>query len=159
MSPYQQRIVHSVRLGIEASLSAFLAVYVCEKLGLDHPIYAAIAAVVVISTTPQMTYRDGLQRLLGTFLGAICGAIGGFYFPGNLFAMAASILIMNIICSLLNFDRAAKFAAYIPAVILLSASTTPVEYAWARFAETAIGLVFGILISLLFDSKSKNPAT
>jgi len=145
------RLKVSTLQGLRAAIASVLAVLVADRLHLNYPVYAVIAAIVVIDPSVEKTMQMGWLRIVATAVGAGFGFLGAHFFPGNLVVMGVLIVIMTALCSAFNFEGGAKVAAYTPALILLSFSTAPLHYSLYRLAETGIGIASGVLVSIAFE--------
>src|SRR5580765_2587271 len=66
--------ISAFQVSIRAGTAAALSVVVAYLLGLEFPLFALIAAIIVTDLSAQRTRQLGLQRLLGTIIGAAFGA-------------------------------------------------------------------------------------
>jgi uncharacterized membrane protein YgaE (UPF0421/DUF939 family) len=124
-------------------------------LGLAYPLYAVIAAVVVTDSSPEVTRRLGLTRLIGTLMGAIAGALIGALLGNSVGVMALGVLLAILICDLVNRRDAQKITGYITGLVILFHGDTPWAYAKDRFIETALGLAFAVLVGLAMEALMK----
>jgi uncharacterized membrane protein YgaE (UPF0421/DUF939 family) len=141
----------TVRSAIAASLSFGIAKY----FGLDHPIFAAIAAVIATDLSPSRSRELGVVRLVATGIGAICGLMLCFVLPSGPLAIGFGILVAMLACQLFGAPDGAKVAGYISAIVIL-AEVDPWRYALLRCIETALGVGVAWLISYvpkLFPSR------
>src|SRR5580765_5034379 len=67
--------ISAFQVSIRAGTAAALSVVVAHLLGLEFPLYALIAAIIVTDLSAQRTRQLGLQRLIGTIMGAAFGAV------------------------------------------------------------------------------------
>ncbi len=91
---------------------------IANRLGLEYPLYAMIAAIIVTDLAPEQSRRLGLQRLVGTVVGAACGAaLSSAAVPG-LWTAAAGILFAMHVCQLLDMEARAKLAGFVCGIVL-----------------------------------------
>ena len=148
-----------VQLALRASVAAGCAVAVARLLKFEHPIYAFLAAVIVTDLNPSTSRKLGLQRLLATVVGAVCGAALSPLLPAGPIAIGVSILIAMLVCQLVQVREGAKVAGFICGIIVLDDSAEPWRTGFLRFAETVLGIAMAWLVSHVpklfrFDEKS-----
>jgi uncharacterized membrane protein YgaE (UPF0421/DUF939 family) len=132
-------------------LASLLAAFTALKLGMDYPIYAVIAAIVVTDASPEITRRTGLLRLGGNGAGAILGAAIGTLLGHSPWVMAGSVLLSILLCEVIGLRDASKITGYITGIVILFHGDSPWVYAKDRFIETSLGLGFAILVGLLVE--------
>jgi uncharacterized membrane protein YgaE (UPF0421/DUF939 family) len=145
-SAFSQNLEQGLQIGLRAALASLLSAWVALRLGMDFPIYAVIAAIVVTDPSPEVTRRTGLLRLVGNVIGAGLGGGMGTLLGHTPLVMAAGVLLAILICPLIGLKDAAKITGYITGIVILFHGDKPWDYAWARFVETSIGLGFAILV-------------
>jgi uncharacterized membrane protein YgaE (UPF0421/DUF939 family) len=151
LSPFYLNLEHGLQIGLRAALASLLSAWVALRLGMDYPIYAVIAAIVVTDPSPQVTRRTGLLRLVGNIIGAGLGGGLGSLLGHSPLVMAGGVLISILLCELIGLKDAAKITGYITGIVILFHGDSPWAYAWARFIETSIGLGFAILVGSLAE--------
>ena len=139
----------ALRPSIRAALAAYLAVVVAQLLGLQYPLYAMIAAVIVTDLSALRTRRLALQRLVGTVLGAGLGVVIDQLLPTGVWAVALGVLIAMFFSYLLRLNEAAKLAGYVCGIVVLEHGDEPWTYALHRVMETIMGMAFAVLVSLV----------
>ena len=70
----RRRAGEALLLGVRAALASCAAVAIAQSLHLTYPLYAVVAAVIVTDVSSDKTQKSGVQRLLGTAVGALAGA-------------------------------------------------------------------------------------
>jgi uncharacterized membrane protein YgaE (UPF0421/DUF939 family) len=139
----------SLQLALRAALAASLAVVIANAFGLEHPIYAMIAAVIVTDLAPAQSRRLALQRVAGTILGALAGATACPLVQGAHWAVALPVLASMFVCGALRLPEAAKLAGYLSGLIVLSHAASPWYYSLERLLETFLGIGIALLLSLV----------
>lgn len=126
---------------------------VAYVLGLEFPLYALIAAIIVTDLSALRTRQLGLQRLIGTVIGAALGATvstGANHLAhvGPLI-IAVGVFAAILISYMLGLKEAAKLAGYVCGIVLLDHNAHPWSYAWYRFVETVIGIAAAVTVSVI----------
>jgi uncharacterized membrane protein YgaE (UPF0421/DUF939 family) len=141
--------VPALQLSARAALSAGLAVAVAQHLRLEFPLYALIGAVIVTDLSPLQTRKLGLQRLLGTVVGATVGAVFCYVLPLGALAIGISILTAMFLSHLLGLQSVAKLTGYVCGIAVLDYQGEPWSYALFRLIETVLGIGIAILVSFV----------
>ena len=139
----------AVQLATRASIAAALALAVARLLGLDFPIYAMIAAVIVTDLSPVRTRELAWPRLAGTVVGAVTGAALSMLLPAGPLAVGVAIFATMVLSNVMRFQSAAKLAGYVCAIVVLDHHHEPWRYAALRLIETVIGIITALGVSLV----------
>ena len=139
------------------TVAAVLAMLLARLLRLPEFYWAPISAIVIIQSTIDPKTL-AWQRFAGTALGAAMGALIGTVFPAsptNTWVYAGAIFLAGVLCMLLRFRGAYRFAAITLSIILLIAHTRVAWIvAWHRFAEVSLGIAVALTIALLWPIKT-----
>ena len=134
-------------------MAAALALFFARQLGLQFPVYALIAAIIVTDLSPATTRRLALQRLLGTFVGATLGAAISAAtttpLQGASLTVALAVAGAMLISFLLGIPAAARLAGYVCALVLVNFSNQPWTYAAYRSVETVLGIATAVCVSFV----------
>ena len=141
--------ITAIQLSLRAGVSAALAVAIARILDLQYPVYALLAAVIVLDLSPSKTRQLALQRLAGTLLGATVGAALSFVLPAGPLAIGVSILAAMLLSHVAHLQAAAKLAGYVCGIVILSHADYPLSYAVYRVIETFLGIAMAVLVSLV----------
>ncbi len=136
-------------IGLRCALAALAAVQFSRYLGLQYPIYALIAAILVTEYHGTETRQQSLTRLLGNILGITAGSILSTCFGGHSWVIGLATFLMVLFCYYFDFTVAAKYSAFVAALTVMDHSDRPWLYGRNRIAETLIGIGFAVLMSLL----------
>jgi uncharacterized membrane protein YgaE (UPF0421/DUF939 family) len=142
---------------VRTTVAAVLAMLLARLLKLPEFYWAPISAIVIIQSAIDPKTL-AWQRFAGTALGAAMGALIGTVFsasPTNTWVYAGAIFLAGVLCVLLRFRGAYRFAAITLSIILLIAHTKVAWIvAWHRFAEVSLGIAVALTIALLWPIKT-----
>ncbi|MGE0726336.1 MAG: FUSC family protein [Alphaproteobacteria bacterium] len=136
----RQAYLTGLQLAVRASVAAMVALGLAQLLGLPHPVFAFIAAVIVTDLSPALSRQLGSRRIAATIIGAICGAVLSPYLSAELGGIALGVAIAILVSQVARARDAAKMAAYICGLILLEQRDDPWHYGLLRLIETILGV-------------------
>ena len=139
--------IGETQLALRAGVAGALATWAAQLLGMQHPIYAFIGAVIVTDLSPRQTQSLGFRRILATALGAICGAALSQLLGAGPAVVGASVVLAMLAGYLLGAGDAARVAGYICGIVVLDHAAEPWLYAEQRFLETVLGVCVAWAIS------------
>ena len=140
----------ALQLSLRAAIAAALAFWIAELLGADYAIYALVAAVIVTDLSPATSRRLGLQRMAGTLLGAIGGAVLTYFVPAGPLALGVAIFVAMLTTFALRLEpAAARVAGYVAAIVMFTYGEHPWLYAFDRAWETLVGLGTAMLVGMV----------
>ena len=134
-------------MSIRGALAAALSLLIAQQLGLQYPIYAMIAAVIVIDLSAQETRRLAWRRIAGTGIGSILGGVLAHLLPPGALTIGVGIFLAMFLSHLLRLPEAARIAGYLCAIVLLEHAADQWAYAFWRFVETILGIGVALLVS------------
>ncbi len=151
-NPYKltfDTLLDAARTTVAAVLSLLLA----RLLKLPEFYWAPISAIVIIQSTIEPRTL-AWQRFAGTALGAVLGGLIATFLRSSVLVYATAIFSCGVLCTLLRFLGAYRFAAITVSIILLIAHTSP---AWIvashRFVEVSVGIAVALAISEVWPSR------
>ena len=146
----RNELISYLALAVRAALAATGAVWAARELRLEYPFYAMLAAVIVTDASVKQTRHLGLQRLVGTAIGAVLGVLFSKMFGVELWVLGLVIALSMAAAVAIGFREAAKVSGYVAGIVVLNHGTEYWSYAWDRFFETALGIVFSMLLGVIF---------
>jgi uncharacterized membrane protein YgaE (UPF0421/DUF939 family) len=144
-------VVHSARTAATAVASLLIA----RIFGLPEAYWAPITTLVITQSSLGAALAVSGERLIGTALGAVVGAILASYFAPHALVFGAGVLILGLLAAAVHSDRSAyRFAGVTLAVVLLVPRTRPAwQIAWHRFAEVSIGIGVALAMSMVWPER------
>lgn len=130
-----------------------MSLLLARQFGLQFPVYALIAAIIVTDLSPATTRHLAFQRLLGTILGATLGAAISVATATT--SQATSVIVgiavlgAMLISYLVSMPSAARLAGYVCALVLVNFNDHPWTYAAYRSVETVLGIATAVGVSFI----------
>ena len=141
--------ITALQLSIRAATAGGLAVGIAQWLKLPFPIYALIAAVIVMDLSPSKTLQMALQRMAGTLIGATVGAVLSYWLPSGPLAIGVSVFLAMLLSFVARVQGGAKLTGYVAGIAVMSYGANPWSYALYRGIETFLGIAMAVLVSLV----------
>jgi len=144
-------VVHSARTAVAAVVSLLVA----RLFRLQEAYWAPITTLVITQSSLGAALTVSWQRLIGTALGAVVGAILASYFGRNLVIFGTGVFILGLLSALVRSDRSAyRFAGVTLAIVLLVPRTGSAwQAAFHRCAEVFIGIGVALLLTVVWPEK------
>lgn len=143
-----QSLEHLARTTVAAMLSLYLA----NLFKLPESYWAPITTLIVMQSTLGDTLNVSGQRLAGTAMGAVAGALLSRQFGPNPLAFGAGVFMLGGICLLLHLGRAASALANVTLalVVLVGRAESGFALAVHRFVEVSLGIVVALMLTFLW---------
>lgn len=132
----------------------------------QDPMFACIAAVVVMQSTVADSVSSGKSRIYGTALGAAAGLLFlliNLSVPVhllNILLIAIGVVFLIYVCNLLKLQNAVSISVITFLVILISiGQKSPILYAVNRLLDTGIGIVISIFVNRYLNFPFKKEKT
>jgi len=139
-----EKLAQALRIGVAGILSIYLA----GLFELPQGYWAAISAFVVLGSDVKTTVRASGERLMGTAIGALTGAVFAYFWGSHLLWFGVAATLTVLLCELLGLGQSYRLACVTVAIIMLINSTAPPwNTALNRFLEVALGIVIALILS------------
>lgn len=121
------------------------------------PFYSAIAAIICLKSDVEGSRDIGLNRILGTILGGLCGLVYLLIVPANYLPELLELTLISLISSLIIWVMAMAGkpkAISIMAIVFLSITINhgnegnlPFLFAFSRTFDTMVGVIMAIVVN------------
>ncbi len=152
-NPYK-RTLDTLSDATRTTIAAVVSLLLARLLKLPEFYWAPISAIVIIQSTIDPRTL-AWQRFAGTALGAALGALIATFFSASALVYAFAIFLCGVLCYLLRFRGAYRFAAITLSIVLLIAHTRP---AWIvaghRFVEVSVGIAVALGLSEVWPRRA-----
>ena len=143
--------LHIARTTLAAAASALIA-HACH---LPEPMWAIITAFVVTQSSLGATWEVSRQRLAGSILGSILGALLAISFRHDLLVLMIGAFVMGWICKFLRLSHSAyRFAGVTLVIIAMPRYDNPSWVAVHRCLEVCVGIVCGMAVLAVWRSRA-----
>ena len=140
------RFAQAIKVGVAGIVALSLA----QLLRLPQAYWAAISAFVVMAPDVSKTVRASRDRLFGTAIGAILGAVFMLLWGNHLLCFGLTATAAVLLCAALGLDQSYRLACVTVAIIMLVKSAdSPWMIALHRFIEVTLGILVALAISAL----------
>lgn len=139
----------AARLAIQSAVAAAMMYSVMEAAQLPEKFVGVLSAVLVVQPSVGNTLVKGWERFAATVVGCLIGAICLFVLPdgyGTAAALAFSMLAMN---ALAGFRPSWRYGVVAAVALALGADGTVFQTTIDRSLSIGIGVIIGILVSLI----------
>jgi len=135
---------------LKTSVAVIAAWVLCALLfGQAAPIFAAIAALLVVQPSVNQSIAKGLERSVGVILGVVLAYGIGFVFGRSAWVVLAAIVLALVFSWALKLGPGSANQIPISAMLVLSLGQLEVTYAVDRILETIIGAAIGLAVNVL----------
>jgi|GEM_PF-3135204 Predicted membrane protein len=143
------------RKAIQVGIAATLCMLISNLLKLKFPFFVLLPAVMPISTYFGETIKFGLNRFIGSCIGAIIGVLLATIQTENIFLIGLGVMILIYLCNYLKWGSTTSIACLVFVSIMVSAKESAFLYSVHRLLDTFIG----IAITTFVHSSIFNPDT
>src|SRR6201998_1638320 len=143
----------SIEHGCLAALAALLSYLIAALFRLPEAYWAPMSTLIVMQLTLSAALPVAGQYVAGTAAGAAVGAATDAYGHGSVWACAAAVVFVVLLCVVLRVERSAFRYASITLVIvmLVPRSTSARLVALHRFFEVTIGIAVGLALFAIWQ--------
>lgn len=134
----------AIRVGIAASLCMLIS----NLLKLKYPFFALLPAVMPISTFFGETIKFGLNRIIGSTIGAVIGVILVIIPSQNVLIVGIGVVIIIYVCDYLKWDSTTSIACLVFASIAVGVKgPAALDYSVHRLLDTFIGIAVTTIVN------------
>jgi uncharacterized membrane protein YccC len=136
---------------VKTALATILAWVVSALLIPDGPppVFAAIAAMLVVQPSLNQSLAKGVERSLGVLAGVLLATGLGIAFGDAPWVVLVAVTAALVMSWALRLTTGSANQIAISALLVLALGSSTPDYALIRVVETGIGAVVGIVVHLL----------
>ncbi|MCU1513529.1 MAG: hypothetical protein JWO10_619, partial [Microbacteriaceae bacterium] len=134
---------------VKTSIAAILAWLACNLLlNQPLPIFAAIAALLVVQPSVNQSLAKGVERSVGVVVGVLIAYGAAIVFGSSSWIVLGIIVVCLILAWALRLTPGSANQIPISAMLVLAIGSHTPGYAVNRIIETVIGAVIGLLVNV-----------
>lgn len=143
-----------VKTFIAVSLAMLISSF---RPGEGLPFYSAIAAIICLKSDVEGSREIGINRIIGTMLGGLCGLIYLLIVPANYLPVPVELILISLLASIIIWVMAMAGkpkAVSIMAIVFLSITINhgnegnlPFLFAFNRTFDTMVGVISAIVVN------------
>lgn len=135
---------------LKTSVATILAWFVAQLfLPTELPIFAAIAALLVVQPSINQSLGRAVERSLGVIGGVIVAVAVGAIFGTASWVVLMAVVLCILLAWALRLSPGSSNQIPISAMLVLSIGSTTPDYALDRIIETIIGASIALLVNVL----------
>jgi len=148
--------VHSARTAVAAVASVLIA----RLFRLPEAYWAPITTLVITQSSLGAALAVSRQRVIGTALGAVVGAMVASRFGSQVLVFGTGVFVLGLLCAVARSDRSAyRFGGVTLAIVLLVPRTGPAwQIAFHRCAEVFIGIGVALMLAVTWPESQSTPS-
>jgi uncharacterized membrane protein YccC len=148
-------LVRALKQPLRTATAAALSYLAYRAFQLPHGYWAVISAVIVMQSNLGRSISAGANRLLGTAIGALVGALV-FRMSGlDVWGVFLAIVLTMAICSIRPLQQSQRLAGVTASIVMLVGEGSAWRAGYSRFVDVALGIVVALLVSFLWPSRAE----
>lgn len=133
----------------KTGLAVIISSWFGQILAPDWTFAAVVAAIISVQPTIGVSIEKGVDRILGTLVGAVVGSIFYVLIGDDLVTMGLAVVITIMICIRFQWQNAIVLACLMVTLIMMGrAGDNFLLYAGNRILLTLLGVLTGFLINV-----------
>jgi uncharacterized membrane protein YccC len=145
-TPKRLPFIQAVKTSVATIAAWFVAITVLPG---QLPIFAAIAALLVVQPSVNQSLGKAVERSIGVIAGVLIASGIGIVFGQQGWIVLAAIVVSILIGWALRLTPGSSNQIPISAMLVLSIGATTPGYAVDRIIETLIGAAIGVIVNAL----------
>ncbi|AWB86632.1 FUSC family protein [Mycetocola zhujimingii] len=139
-------LLQVVKTSVATVAAWFVAILVLPS---ELPIFAAIAALLVVQPSVNQSFGKAIERSVGVIAGVIIASLIGLLFSGQTWVILIAIVVSILFGWVFRLTPGSANQIPISAMLVLAIGAATPGYAIDRIIETLIGAALGVIINVL----------
>lgn len=142
---------------LKTALAVFICIGIWRIWNDAMPFFACIAAVITMQNSIESSVMIGLDRFIGTLVGAFIGGLLIWTLPINLFTLSLGIVIVIHLTTVIKKGGSAAIASIVFLAITINVGDKSINnYILLRVIETTLGIGVAVLINTIIKPPKKS---
>lgn len=139
-------LMQVVKTSVATVAAWFVAVLLLPS---ELPIFAAIAALLVVQPSVNQSFGKAVERSVGVISGVIIASLIGLLFSGQTWVILLAIVVSIFFGWVFRLTPGSANQIPISAMLVLAIGAATPGYALDRIVETLIGAALGVIVNIL----------
>lgn len=139
-------LLQVVKTSVATVAAWFVAVLVLPS---ELPIFAAIAALLVVQPSVNQSFGKAIERSVGVIAGVVIASLIGLLFSGQTWVILVAIVVSIFFGWVFRLTPGSANQIPISAMLVLAIGAATPGYAIDRIIETLIGAALGVIVNVL----------
>ncbi len=139
-------LLQVVKTSVATVAAWFVAVLVLPS---ELPIFAAIAALLVVQPSVNQSFSKAIERTVGVIAGVVIASLIGSVFSGQTWVILLAIVVSIFFGWVFRLTPGSANQIPISAMLVLAIGASTPGYALDRIIETLIGAALGVIVNVL----------
>lgn len=113
------------------------------------PVFAAVAAIIVVQPSVNQTFAKGLERTVGVIAGVVVASLTQLALGDSAWVVLIAIVVSLMVGWALRFSQTTTVQIPISAMLVLAIGAQTPGYAVERILETILGALIAIVINVV----------
>ena len=144
---------------IKTAISVGVCLIFFQLVGISDGIIASITAVICMKSTLQNSLATGIQRVIGTFFGALLAVITLILIEDAPYHVSTIVVLIGVViiiylCNVFKIQASTIISVVVFLIILVGEKDAPpLVYGIMRLGETIFGIIVAYLINRFIDPR------
>src|SRR6478736_3174025 len=112
------------------------------------PVFAAIAALLVVQPSVNQSFAKAIERSIGVIAGVVVASVFGIWLGDATWVVILTVTVALLIGWALRMTAGTANQVAISALLVLALSSATPQYAFDRILETLIGAAIGVVVNV-----------
>lgn len=135
---------------IKTAIAVVISLYLSDLFNLGNPLFVIIGAIVSMQVSLNETYVSGINRILGTILGALLGIVFYLLAPGNIFLIGIGIVLLISLNNHLNWNKSLVISLIVFCSLMINYNNENIfSSSLKRVSDTTLGIIVAFIVNTL----------
>ncbi|WP_209661170.1 FUSC family protein [Acetoanaerobium pronyense] len=136
---------------IKTAIAVMISIIVSMRLNVNYPLFVTIGAIVSMQSSLNESFQSGLNRILGTIVGAVIGIIFFNISPNNIVLTGLGIILLITINNKMNWSKSLVISLIVFSSIMMSYGQDVVLNSALRVIDTTLGIIIAFVINTVIS--------
>jgi len=142
---------------LKTALAVLICIVIWRIWNDSMPFFASIAAVITMQNSIENSVKVGIDRFIGTLVGAFVGGLLVWTLPINSITLSLGIILVIHVTTVIKKGGSAAIASIVFLAITINIGDKSINnYILMRVIETTLGIGIAVLVNTLIKPPKKN---